>query len=59
MNKHRTGSKKVNNSARCDRTRSDAALSAVSTNESAFLSSLSAEEFNGLLEERSDIARGL
>jgi len=59
MSKHRTGSKKADNSAQFDRALSDAALSTVSADESAFLSSLSAEEFNALLEERSDIARGL
>lgn len=42
-----------------DRTQNIAALSNVSPAEAAFLSSLPAEEFNALLEECSDIARGM
>lgn len=42
-----------------DRTQNIAALSNVSPAEAAFLSSLPAEEFNALIEECSDIARGM
>lgn len=46
-------------SAVIHRTQSNAALSNVSHAEATLLSSLSAEEFNALIEERSEIARGM
>ncbi len=54
MSKDRTTQKKTVGSSL-----DSAFLKDVSAEESAFLSSLDAEEFNALLEERADIARGL
>lgn len=58
MSNNRSNTQKPGRSAQCNRTPNSARLSVVSAEESAVLSSLSAEEFNALIEERSDITRG-
>lgn len=59
MSKDRTTQKKTVGSKRAESSLDSAFLKDVSAEESAFLSSLDAVEFNALLEERADIARGL
>lgn len=58
-NRSSSSRNKDGRSTTVDRTQNIAALSSVSPTEAAFLSSLSAEEFNALVEERSEIARGV
>ena len=59
MPKNRKNSKKIRKPDAAYSTLSDAPLQAVSEEEVAFLSSLSAEELNALIEGRADVARGI